>query len=103
MGAALKERGSLLRVLGTTFGLAAVIGSVIGVGILRVPSALAGQLSDPVLFIGIWLLGATVAGLGANCVAELAVMLPKAGGPYVYVQRAYGDYAGFVMGWVDWF
>jgi len=68
-----------------------------------VPSALAGQLSDPVLFIGIWLLGATVAGLGANCVAELAVMLPKAGGPYVYVQRAYGDYAGFVMGWVDWF
>lgn len=97
------ERGPLLRVLGTWFGIAAVIGSVIGVGILRVPSALAADLHQPVLFIGIWFVGAAVAALGANCVAELAVMLPKAGGPYVYIQRAYGDYAGFVMGWVDWF
>jgi APA family basic amino acid/polyamine antiporter len=97
------ERGPLLRVLGTWFGIAAVIGSVIGVGILRVPSALAADLHQPVLFIGIWFVGAAVAALGANCVAELAVMLPKAGGPYVYIQRAYGDYAGFVAGWVDWF
>ncbi|QIL02126.1 amino acid permease [Sphingomonas sinipercae] len=93
----------LLRVLGTGFGIAAVIGSVIGVGILRVPAALAGDLNQPILFIGIWLVGAMVAALGANCVAELAVMLPKAGGPYVYIQRAYGDYPGFLMGWVDWF
>jgi APA family basic amino acid/polyamine antiporter len=98
-----EERGALLRVLGTWFGIAAVIGSVIGVGILRVPSALAADLGQPVLFIAIWFVGAAVAALGANCVAELAVMLPKAGGPYVYIQRAYGDYAGFVMGWVDWF
>ncbi len=103
MGANLKERGTLLRVLGTWFGVAAVIGSVIGIGILRVPSALAAELGDPALFIGIWFVGAAVAALGANCVAELAVMLPKAGGPYVYIQRAYGDYPGFVMGWVDWF
>lgn len=98
-----EERGSLLRVLGTWFGIAAVIGSVIGVGILRVPSTLAADLNQPALFIGIWFVGAAVAALGANCVAELAVMLPKAGGPYVYIQRAYGDYPGFVMGWVDWF
>jgi APA family basic amino acid/polyamine antiporter len=98
-----EERGSLLRVLGTWFGIAAVIGSVIGVGILRVPSALAADIHQPALFIAIWFVGAAIAALGANCVAELAVMLPKAGGPYVYIQRAYGDYAGFVMGWVDWF
>lgn len=98
-----EERGALLRVLGTWFGIAAVIGSVIGVGILRVPTALAANLGQSTLFIGIWLVGAAVAALGANCVAELAVMLPKAGGPYVYIQRAYGDYPGFVMGWVDWF
>lgn len=76
----LKERVTLLRVLGTGFGIAAVIGSVIGVGILRVPSDLAADLNNPILFISIWLVGAAVAGLGANSVAELAVMLPKAGG-----------------------
>ena len=79
------ERGALLRVLGTWFGIAAVIGSVVGVGILRVPAALAADLHQPVLFISIWFVGAAVAVLGANCVAELAVMLPKAGGPYVYI------------------
>jgi APA family basic amino acid/polyamine antiporter len=103
MGGKAEQRGGLLRVLGTWFGIAAVIGSVIGIGILRVPSSLAANLSNPTLFIGIWFVGAAVAALGANCVAELAVMLPKAGGPYVYIQRAYGDYPGFVMGWVDWF
>ena len=103
MGAADEQRGTLLRVLGTGFGIAAIIGSVIGVGILRVPSELAANLNSPILFIGIWLVGAAVAALGANCVAELAVMLPKAGGPYVYIHRAYGDYPGFLMGWVDWF
>jgi APA family basic amino acid/polyamine antiporter len=40
--------------------------------------------------------------LCANYQAELATMLPKAGGPYVYAQRAYGDYGGFVVGWSDW-
>ncbi len=103
MGAADEQRGTLLRVLGTGFGIAAIIGSVIGVGILRVPSELAASLSSPILFIGIWLVGAAVAALGANCIAELAVMLPKAGGPYVYIRRAYGDYPGFLVGWVDWF
>ena len=104
MNAKSDERGELLRVLGTWFGIAAVVGSVIGVGILRVPSALAANLAgEPAMFIGIWLVGAVVAALGANCVAELAIMLPKAGGPYVYIRRAYGDYPGFVMGWVDWF
>jgi APA family basic amino acid/polyamine antiporter len=96
----LEQRGALLRVLGTWFGIAAVIGSVIGVGILRVPSALAADLRSPTLFVGIWFLGAAVAALGANCVAELAVMLPKAGGPYVYIQRAYGNYPA--LRWAGW-
>ena len=43
------------------------------------PSALAADLNNPVLFISIWLVGAAVAALGANCVAGLAVLLPKAG------------------------
>ena len=52
MAAAEEQRGSLLRVLGTGFGIAAIIGSVIGVGILRVPSELAANLNSPILFDG---------------------------------------------------
>ena len=38
----------------------------------------------------------------ANTLAELATAVPKAGGPYVYVRRAFGDYLGFVSGWGDY-
>jgi len=40
--------------------------------------------------------------LNANYTAELATMIPKAGGPYVYARHAYGDFAGFIVGWSDW-
>ena len=40
--------------------------------------------------------------LSANFTAELATMLPKAGGAYVYARRAYGEYGGFVVGWSIW-
>jgi APA family basic amino acid/polyamine antiporter len=40
--------------------------------------------------------------LGANYLAELATMTPKAGGFYVHSHRAFGDYGGFIVGWSDW-
>ena len=40
--------------------------------------------------------------LDANCTTELATLVPEAGGPYVFVRAAYGDFAGFVVGWGDW-
>lgn len=94
--------GRLLRVLGVGFGIAVVIGGAIGSGILRVPGPVAAQLNDPVLIIAVWLLGGVYVLLGANCLAELSTMLPRAGGPYVYAGRAYGEYGGFVLGWGDW-
>lgn len=94
--------GKLLRVLGVGFGLAIVVGGAIGSGILGSPGLIAARLNDPVLIIAVWLMGGLYALLGANCQAELATMLPRAGGPYVYARRAYGDYAGFALGWGDW-
>ena len=93
---------ALLRVLGVGFGLAVVIGGTIGIGILRAPGPIAAALNDPALIIAVWLLGGVYVLLGANSLAELATALPRAGGPYVYARRAYGDYAGFVVGWGDW-
>jgi APA family basic amino acid/polyamine antiporter len=47
-------------------------------------------------------LGALYAALGANGLAELATMMPESGGYTVYLRRAMGPYAGFVIGWTDW-
>jgi basic amino acid/polyamine antiporter, APA family len=92
----------LLRVLGFAFGLAVVVGGTIGVGILRTPGSVAALVPHPALFIAVWVAGALYALSGANYTAELATMLPTAGGPYVYAERAYGRFGGFVIGWSDW-
>ena len=97
-----KSHGSLLRVLGVTFGLAVTIGGTIGMGILRTPGEVAAQLPTPTLFIGIWIVGGVYALLGAISVAELGAMIPRSGGFYVFAHRALGDYAGFIVGWSDW-
>ena len=94
--------GSLLRVLGVAFGLAVAVGNTIGAGILRTPGDIAGWLPNPVWFIGIWVVGALYALLGANALAELGTMMPKSGAQYVFARRAFGDYAGFLVGWTDW-
>jgi basic amino acid/polyamine antiporter, APA family len=92
----------LARILGLGFGLAMVFGGTVGVGILRLPGALAATLGDSRLILAFWIVGGVYALLGAMSVAELATMLPRAGGFYVYAHRAFGSGAGFVVGWSDW-
>ena len=99
---AIRPARSLLTVLGFAFGLSIVIGNTIGSGILRTPGEVARLLPDSALFIGAWALGAVYAALGANGLAELATMMPESGGYTVYLRRALGLYAGFVIGWTDW-
>ena len=93
---------SLLTVLGFAFGLSVIVGNTIGSGILRTPGEVAQLLPNSALFIAAWLLGAFYAFLGANGLAELATMMPESGGYTVYLKRALGLYAGFVIGWTDW-
>jgi APA family basic amino acid/polyamine antiporter len=92
----------LARILGLGFGLAMVFGGTVGVGILRLPGTLAATLGDSRLVLLFWIVGGVYALLGAMSVAELAAMLPRAGGFYVYARRAFGGGAGFVVGWSDW-
>src|ERR1700732_3460943 len=76
----------LHRILGLGFGLALAFGSAVGVGILRLPGTLAGALGDSRLIVLFWVLGGLYALLGAVAVAELAAMMPTAGGFYVYAR-----------------
>src|SRR5437588_87739 len=99
---AVPQKNKLLRRLGLGFGLAVVIGGTIGVSIFRLPGPAATLLGNTWLILVIWTLGGIFILLNANYTAELATMIPKAGGPYVYARLAYGDFAGFVVGWSDW-
>ena len=92
----------LLRVLGLSFGLAVTVGNTIGAGILRTPGDIAALLPSPWLFVGIWIVGAFYGLLGANSLAELGTMLPRSGGQYIFARHAFGNYAGFLVGWIDW-
>ena len=98
----MNESRRLLRVFGVAFGVAVTIGNTIGAGILRTPGEIAGHLPDPWLFMAVWIAGGVYALLGAVSLAELGAVLPLSGGQTVYVRRALGGYAGFVVGWSDW-
>ena len=97
-----ENSGQLRRVLGIGFGLAVSIGGTIGVGILRTPGLVAEQLHAPLAIVLLWVAGGIYTLLGASCLTELGLMLPRAGGFYVYVRRAFGNTAGFAVGWTDW-
>jgi basic amino acid/polyamine antiporter, APA family len=99
---ATRNTGSLLRILGVGFGLAVIIGNTIGAGILRTPGVVADHLPSPAWFIGVWVLGGLYALLGAFSISELAAMVPRSGGYYVFARRALGEYPGFAIGWTDW-
>jgi APA family basic amino acid/polyamine antiporter len=95
-------RVALRRAFGLAFGLAVSVGLTIGAGILRAPADVAVRLPDVRLFFAAWVAGGVYAMLGANALSELAAMLPQSGGQYVYAERAFGPYVGFVVGWSDW-
>ena len=96
------QRGELLHILGATFGIAVAVGAMIGVGILRAPSLIARDVPDARLIIALWAVALLHAALEANVIAELGTAMPRAGGPYVYVHRAFGDVGGLVVGWTLW-
>jgi APA family basic amino acid/polyamine antiporter len=95
-------RGRLLQVLGVAFGIAVIIGNTIGSGILRTPGTVATLLPNQWMFVLAWLAGGGYALLGTISLAELGVLVPRSGGQYVFARRAFGPYAGFIIGWSDW-
>lgn len=96
------KKNQLKKTLGLSFNIAVLIGGTIGVGILRTPGTIAGLLDNYWLIIASWIFGGLFVLIGANSYAELATMLPKAGGSYNYIKRAFGNYAGFLSGWFDY-
>ena len=97
--AAKSGRPGLTRGLGPGMAIAIVVGNVIGSGIFAKPGEAAASGGSFALIISAWLVGGLLCLLGALCFAELAVMMPRAGGMYVYLKEAYGRPVGFLQGW----
>jgi APA family basic amino acid/polyamine antiporter len=95
-------RNELFKILGVGFGVAVTVGGTIGTGILRKPGPIAAQLGEPWLIMSLWVAVSLYAFLGTLCTIELGTSVPKAGAWYVYAQRAFGNYAGFVVGINSW-
>jgi len=90
------------RALPSRFGLVVTVGGVIGLGILRGPGEIAAVVTDPSLYLALWLVAGLFVLLSTAVSAELVGMTPRSGGFYSLIRRAYGPYAGFVIGWADW-
>src|SRR6516164_8866976 len=97
------ERSALVRGLGLWSATAIVIGDTIGTGVFLVASDMARAVGSATLVLAAWILGGLIVLLGAFCYAELGAAFPKAGGPYVYLNRGLGPLWGFLFGWMTSF
>lgn len=79
--------------------IAIIVGIVIGAGIFKTPSMVAGVTGDAGWLVVAWTLGAVVSLAGALCYAELATTYPHAGGDYHFLTLAWGRHASFLYAW----
>jgi APA family basic amino acid/polyamine antiporter len=76
-----------------------VMGSMIGSGIFIVSAEISREVTSPALLIGAWLVTGFLTIVGALTYGELAAMMPRAGGQYVYLRESLGPLWGFLYGW----
>jgi len=73
---------------------------IIGSSIFLTAKDIAGPLPQPILFLGVWVLGGIISLFGCVAFAELGSMFPDSGGQYIYLREAYGDLPAFLYGWM---
>src|SRR5690554_1290392 len=85
--------------LNTIDVIAVVVGIVIGAGIFRTPSLVAGNVESASMMLTAWVLGGIVSLIGALCYAELTTAFPNTGGDYHFLRRSFGDRIAFLFAW----
>jgi len=85
--------------LGLFSSTAIVAGSMIGSGIFLVDADIARGTNSPALYLAAWVVTAILTMIGALSYGELAAMMPRAGGQYVYLRESLGPLWGFLYGW----
>lgn len=93
----------LVRGIGLFATTAIVVGGVIGTGVFLKARVMICNAETPGMVVAVWMLAGLLSILGALTYAELAAMMPRAGGEYVFIREAYGPLAGFLYGWTRFF
>jgi len=94
-----KSKSSLVRELGTIDATMIVIGSMIGSGIFIVSAESGRLVGAPGWLLAAWALSGLMTVSGSICAAEIAAMMPRVGGQYVFLREAYRPMFGFLFGW----
>lgn len=91
----------LYREIGVAGATLLVVGNIIGIGIFTTSGLISRQLGPSPWLLGVWLLGALIALIGAVCYARLGSIFPQAGGEYAFLRPTYGAAAAFLSGWTS--
>ena len=75
------------------------VAMVVGAGIFRSPAEIAANAGSSTWFFAAWIAGGLISLAGALCFAELATMLPSAGGDYYFLKTTYGRNVAFLFAW----
>jgi APA family basic amino acid/polyamine antiporter len=92
-----------VRGLGLVAAGAILIGDVIGTGVFLKARVMTCNVDTPGLVVAAWVVGGLLSLTGALTYAELAAMMPRAGGEYVFIREGYGPLPGFLYGWTRFF
>lgn len=93
------QKNNFKKSLNLADSTAIVIGSMIGSGIFIVSADMARTLGSPGWLMIVWMISGLITVIAALSYGELAVMMPRAGGQYVYLKESYGKLSGFLYGW----
>ena len=93
----------LKKSLGLFDGISLLIGITIGSGIFATPQVIAGYLDSFSVIIVLWIGVAIFVYVGSLIYAELGCRFPNTGGEYIYIEKAFGPFWGFLFGWAQLF
>src|SRR5437868_6612638 len=91
----------LVRGLGLVAAIAVNVANVIGTGVFLKARVMTCNVGTPWMVLTVWVVAGLLSLAGALTYAELAAMMPRAGGEYVFMREAYGRGAGFLSGWMQ--
>jgi len=94
-----ERRVEFARRLGFTTAVMLVVGSIIGSGIFKKPAVMAAQLGSGELLIAVWVIAGVMTMFGALTLAEIAGLIQAPGGQYVFFNRIYNRFVGYLYGW----
>ena len=93
------EESAPRRHVSVAYVVMVAVAMVVGAGIFRSPADIAANAGSATWFFGAWLAGGLISLMGALCFAELATMLPSAGGDYHFLKTTYGRGVAFLFAW----